>query len=281
VEARIARISIAPVKALGLVHPDVVDLQLGGVRGDRRFWLVDEDGRLFNNKRNGPMVTIRPEWDEATHELALDFPDGTRVGGVVELGEPVAAVLYGRPHQSRRVIGPWEAAISAHVDRPLTLLWSEHHATDRGAVGGDVSLVSTASLDRLGQESGATEPVDGRRFRMMFEIDGVAAHGEDEWIGASVRLGSAEIVVNGDVGRCVVTSHDPAIGVTDLDTLGTLQRYRPDGRVERLPFGVYGLVTVPGRVRVGDAVKIASVGAAFGVNAAEATLDDADAEGIG
>jgi uncharacterized protein YcbX len=60
VEARVARISIAPVKSLGLVHPDSVELGSEGVQGDRRFWLVDEDGRLFNNKRNGPMVAIEP-----------------------------------------------------------------------------------------------------------------------------------------------------------------------------------------------------------------------------
>ena len=61
---RVARISIAPVKSLGLVHPDEIELGPRGVTGDRRFWIVDDDGRLFNNKRFGPMVLIRPEWDE-------------------------------------------------------------------------------------------------------------------------------------------------------------------------------------------------------------------------
>jgi uncharacterized protein YcbX len=255
VEARVERISIAPVKALGLAHPETVELEAGGVRGDRRFWLVDADGRLYNNKRNGPLVTIRPTWDEATGELALDLPDGARVAGVVELGEPVPAILYGRPHASRRVIGPWEEAISAHVGSPLTLLWSEQHATDRGADGGGVvSLVSRGSLEQLGKEAAASRPVDGRRFRMTFEISGVPAHAEDDWIGGSVRIGSAAIGVTGDVGRCLVTSHDPDTGVTDLDTLGTLAQYRRDGRTEPLPFGVYCSVTAPGRVSVGDAV---------------------------
>jgi MOSC domain-containing protein len=255
VEARVVRISIAPVKSLGLVHPDGVELGPNGVQGDRRFWLVDEDGRLFNNKRNGPMVAIEPRWDEATRHLSLRFPDGEEVEGTVELGEPVAAVLYRRPHPSRRVIGPWEEAISHSVGRPLTLLWSEGHATDRGRAGGTVSLVSRGSLERLGEEAGARTPVDGRRFRMMFELDGLAAHGEDDWIGSRVQLGAAQIVVNGDVGRCVVTSHDPDRGITDLDTLGTLARYRPDGHDEPLPFGVYGAVNAPGRVQVGDTVR--------------------------
>ena len=253
-EARVERISIAPVKSLGLAHPETVELEAGGVRGDRRFWLVDEDGRLYNNKRNGPMVTIRPTWDEVTRELSLEFPDGTRVAGVVELGEPIHAVLYGRPHASRRVVGPWEEAISAHVERPLTLLWSEEHATDRGPAGGVVSLVSRGSLERLREESAAALPVDGRRFRMTFEISGVPAHAEDGWIGGSVRIGSAAIGITGDVGRCLVTSHDPDTGVTDLDTLGTLTRYRRDGHTEPLPFGVYCSVATPGRVSVGDAL---------------------------
>ena len=257
-EARVVRISIAPVKSLGLVHPESVDLRLGGVQGDRRFWLVDADGRLFNNKRNGPMMTIRPAWDEETRQLSLSFPDGTQVAGRVELGDPVALALYGRQNPSRRVIGPWEEAISRSVGRPLTLLWSEEHATDRGRDGGTVSLVSRGSLERLREEAGAELPIDGRRFRMMFEIDGVPAHAEDEWIGSSVQVGDAEIVVNGDVGRCLVTSQDPDRGVTDLDTLGTLALYRREGRNEPLPFGVYGAVTAPGRVQVGDTVRLDS-----------------------
>src|SRR2546423_1811953 len=130
-DARVVRISIAPVKSLGLVHPESVDLGTGGVAGDRRFWMLDADGRLFNNKRDGPMMRIRPAWDETTRELAIHFPDGSEVTGTVELGQRVAAVLYGEPHPSRQVLGPWEDAISAHVGRPVQFLWSESHATDR------------------------------------------------------------------------------------------------------------------------------------------------------
>jgi hypothetical protein len=90
---------------------------------------------------------------------------------------------------------------------------------------------------------------------MLFEIDGVPPHAEDDWLGTQVRVGAATIQLNGDVGRCVVTSHDPDLGVTDLDTLGVLARYRREGRNEPLPFGVYGAVAVPGRVRVGDPVQ--------------------------
>jgi uncharacterized protein YcbX len=93
---------------------------------------------------------------------------------------------------------------------------------------------------------------------MTLELGGAAEHEEDTWIGQTVSVGAAQIVVEGDVGRCLVTSHDPDTGITDLDTLGTLARYRPEGVVERLPFGVYARVSEPGRVRLGDAVRAAT-----------------------
>ena len=142
--------------------------------------------------------------------------------------------------------------MSRFVGRPLELLWAENGAVDRTPRGGTVSVVSRASLDRLREQAGVDEPVDGRRFRMLFEIDGVGVHEEDEWLGKHVQIGEATIVLNGDIGRCIVTSRDPDTGVVDLPTLEALIRYRREGRNEPLPFGIYGAVAVPGRVRVGD-----------------------------
>ena len=78
-EPRVVRISVAPVKSLGLVHPDEVELTDRGVVGNRRFWLVDADRRLYNNKRNGPLVRIRPEWDEETRAVMNKVMYGTPV----------------------------------------------------------------------------------------------------------------------------------------------------------------------------------------------------------
>ncbi len=253
-KGRVVRISLAPVKSLGLVHPDEVLLERGGVIGDRRFWLRDEEGALYGGKRDGTLLHIHPEWDETTRRLTLSFPDGARVTAEVELGEPVEAELYRLRRPSRRVIGPWEEAISLFVGKQLTLLWADEGAVDRTPEGGTVSLVSRASLERLGAEAGVADELDGRRFRMLFEIDGVNAHEEDEWIGREVRIGEATVVFNGDIGRCVVTSRDPDTGVIDVPTLITLASYRPEGRTEPLPFGIYGSVVTPGRIRVGDPV---------------------------
>jgi hypothetical protein len=257
-EGRVVRISIAPVKALHLVSPDEVELTRAGVVGDRRFWLLDRDRRLVNGKRHPELMRVHADWDEGSRRLALAFPDGSVVEGNVEPGEQFEAELYGTPHPSRTVPGPWQEALSEFAGEPLTLLWSEGGAQDRGTDhGGWASVVSRGSIDQLGAEAGADEPVDGRRFRMLFEIDGVDAHEEDSWLGRQVAIGDAVIVPLGDVGRCVVTTCDPDSGVSDFDTLKLLAGYRREGVTEPLPFGVYCDVAVPGRVRVGDPVHLA------------------------
>src|SRR5438132_14044734 len=118
---RIARLSIAPVKALGLVHPQEVRLTRTGVRNDRRFYLVDPDGRLLNNKACGELMQVHPEVSYDADRLALRFPGGTCAEGEVELGEAVETDFYGRPVAGRLVEGPWSEALSKYTARELRL----------------------------------------------------------------------------------------------------------------------------------------------------------------
>src|SRR5262245_40901317 len=131
-QARIVRISLAPVKAMALVHPHEVVVGAIGVVGNRRFWLRDANGNLFNAKKEGRLLQIRPEWDESSRRLALTFPDGRCVEGVVELGEPVDAIVYGELRPSRRVAGgDWAEEVSEFIGRPLELLWADDNGVDR------------------------------------------------------------------------------------------------------------------------------------------------------
>ena len=174
---------------------------------------------------------------------------------MVELGEPVTTSFYGRPVEGRIVDGPWADALSSFVGRPLRLVQPVEPGggLDRG--GGAVTLLSTASLEAIREAAGADTPVDPRRFRMLFGVEGVEPHEEDSWIGRRVRIGEATALLRGNVGRCVVTSRDPDTGERTLATLDALAEYRGDVETtEPLPFGVWGTVAEPGRVRLGDAV---------------------------
>lgn len=250
---KVSRLSIAPVKGLGLVHPEHVLLGRSGVRNDRRFHLVDPDGRLVNNKTCGELLQVHPTLDDDATQLALHFPGGTVVDGDVVLGAPVETSFYGRPVAGRIVEGPWSEALSAHAGRRLRLVRTDEQgaAIDRTHV---VSLISDGALRALGRQAGVEE-VDGRRFRMTIEIEGCAEHEEDEWIGGEVDVGDARIRVSGPVGRCVVTTRNPETGLSDLDTLAALAKYRSIREGKSFGCGVCGDVVLEGTVRVGDSLS--------------------------
>lgn len=252
----VTSITYAPVKGLGLARVEEVELELTGVRDNRRFYLITNEGRLVNGKVAGPLVQVVAAADRDGATLSLRFPDGSALEGTVALGDPVETSFFGRPVAGRLVDGAFSEALSSFAGQPLRLVRVNEPGagSDRG-IGASVSVVSSGTLDLLAHEAGE-ERIDGRRFRMLFGIDGVEAHAEDSWVGRRVAFGDAVVRLQALVGRCAVTTHDPDTGVRDLDTLRILTRYRSHVESdEPLPLGVWGGVEQPGRVRVGDPVQ--------------------------
>jgi uncharacterized protein YcbX len=244
-DARVARINVTPVKSLRLDHPEEIELVQDGAREDRRFLLVDADRRLYNGKRDTTLCRTSASWDARSRQLEVTLPDGTTVGGEVAPGTATVAEVYGRALRGRIVAGPWADALSDLVGRSLTLVERD----DGGWATDDrpASLVSQASLDTIDG--------DGRRFRMLLELEGVAAHEEDSWRNRRVRVGDATLLVGDPTPRCAVPSASPDTGVRDRDVLRELIEKR--GPIEgEACMGVYAEVLEPGLVRVGDAVEL-------------------------
>ena len=84
---RVARLSIAPVRSLGLEHPETIDLTPTGVLEDRRFYVIDQAGRLVDQLIAGRLVQVKAHTDPDATRLRLVFPDGTAIETEVELGD--------------------------------------------------------------------------------------------------------------------------------------------------------------------------------------------------
>ncbi len=248
----VARLSITPVKSLLLHHPDEIRLEPFGVAADRRFYLIREDGRLLAGVHHGPLALVRADWDALHDRLRLTFPDGAVVEDDVRLAAPELTDFWGHRVGGRVVAGPWAEALSAYAGRPVRLV-----RADEPAGGVDVeplTLVSSASVAELAWRAGL-DALDGRRFRMLVELDGCEPHEEDTWVGRRLRLGEAVVEVGGPVPRCATTTRDPATGERDFDALRAIATYRGKRDGKHVDFGVYARVAEPGRVRVGDAAE--------------------------
>jgi uncharacterized protein YcbX len=252
--AVVAALALAPVKGLRLVPVDAVDVRPSGAAGDRAFVLREPDGKIALTIRNPRLVQVVPAWDPDRGELALAFPDGTRVAGPVEPGEAVTTAFYdGRPVAGHVVEGPFGDALSEHAGHPVQLVVRDER--ERGGDDSPVTLMSRASLRALGAALGGD--VDGRRFRMTIEIDGVEAWEEHGWAGREVRAGEAVLRVAAPTERCAVTTRSPDDGHRDAPVLKALADLRGKDDVT---FGVWCDVVAPGRVRVGDPIVVAPSG---------------------
>ena len=250
---RVARISIAPVKAFRLLHPERVMLTERGVVENRRFVIVGEDGRHLRSEPTAWPALISGTYDPDREHLAMSFPHGANVeGSALELGDSVVTYIEPGPRrmEMRIVEGAWNEHLSRVAGRPVRLARPEHPGDP---LSEPVTLMSDGSLDRLAREAGA--PVDPRRFRMLFTLSGCEAHEEDTWAGRLVRVGEAVIRITDPVDRCVVTTRDPDTAKRDLDTLRLIKGYR-GMRGRYVDFGMFAQVAVPGAVAVGDAFEV-------------------------
>ena len=251
--ASVTRFSIAPVRSLGLHHPEEIDLTELGVVEDRRFYLIDDDGRLVDRLIAGELVQIATTTDPGATRLRMAFPDGTAVDEEVALGDAVETPIHGRTGVGHLVHGPWAAALEPFAGRRVRIVRCDRPGGTRS--GNPASLVSDGSLGALARQAGV-DAVDARRFRMLIELGGAEAHEEDGWIGKRIALGDAVLAVTKPDARCAITTQDPDTGVRDLDTLRTIISYRGLRDAKYADFGVLADVAQPGRVRLGDEVTV-------------------------
>lgn len=250
---KVARLNIAPVRSLGLEHRDEIEVTERGVAEDRRFFVIDAENRLVDQLTAASMVQVRSWTDPDATTLRLTFPDGRVIEGPVELGEPIETPIHGRTGVGRVVIGAWAEALGAFLHRDVRIVRCDRPGGTRA--GNPTSIISDGSLRQLAMHADVPD-VDGRRFRMLIELDDAAPHEEDSWIGQDIEIGTAVLRITLQDARCAMTTHDPDTGERDLDTLRTLIDYRGLRDGKYADFGVLGDVIRPGTIRLGDTVRL-------------------------
>lgn len=250
---RVSRLNIAPVRSLGLETREEIRVEAAGVAEDRRFFVADADNRLVDQLIAATMVQVSAWTDPDATILRLTFPDGRVIEDEVRLAEPIETPIHGRTGVGHVVDGPFAAALGDFLGKVVLVVRCDRPGGTR--TKSPVTLVTDGSLDALGAAL-RVGAIDARRFRMLVELDGGGPHEEDTWVGGRIGLGETILRVSGAVPRCAMTTHDPATGDRDFDTLHAIKEYRGLVNGKDLMFGVYGEVEQPGTIRLGDEVKI-------------------------
>jgi uncharacterized protein YcbX len=259
---RLSSIRLYPLKSAGAIELDDAEVDGFGLRHDRRWMVVDEQGQFLTQRQHPRLALVRPAL--AAGALTLHAPDLPPLELPAEGGPGVRipvqiwrdrCVAIDQGDAASRWLGRYLGVACRLVHMPE----DGDRAVEANAAGaqGRVSfadaypflLVSEASLDGLNAR--LEEALPTSRFRPNLVVAGCPPHGEDTW--ARVRIGPVTLVLAKACDRCVVTTTDQETGERGREPLRTLATYR---RIDNLVFfGQYAVHDAPGRLRVGATVE--------------------------
>ncbi|WP_052852823.1 MOSC domain-containing protein [Streptomyces avicenniae] len=273
--ARVAEVTSYPIKGCAGVTVPAIRFGPAGAAHDRAFMVTDTAG-VFRSQRADPRLSlIRPRVSEDGSLLRLEAPGLGPLDVPVHAEGPARPVsLFGDPYRGidqGADAAAWLTEVLATPSR-LVRVPPDHGRVTDGVTPGTsgyadssaVHILSQASLDglnaRLAAEGRPPLPMD--RFRPNLVVTGWAEpHTEDRVreaaVGAAV-LGYTKLAV-----RCAVTLVNQATGArSGPEPLRTLARYRRGADIGTggggVSFGAKFSVVRPGRIAVGDEIRVAA-----------------------
>ena len=264
---RLASIHIYPLKAARAVNLDESRVEPWGLAGDRRWLLVDEDGRFISQREEPSLARVVVSRGPGRIRVSAD--DRT---GLVIAEPPAGAALLKASVWSSTLLaaaaGPEpDAWFSAYLGRPARLVYLDdptrrpvdpEYGRDGDVVsfadGYPLLLTSVGSLGELGDWLAADGelPVPMTRFRPSVVVTGASPWAEDHW--RRVRIGPVPFRVAKPCGRCVVTTTNQVTGERGRQPLKMLGRRRRFG--QELVFGQNLIPEAGGVIRVGNPVEV-------------------------
>lgn len=257
---------VYPIKSCAGVPVNSARLVPGGLEFDRRYMLVDEDGR-FITARTTPQL-LQVEVSLLTSE-ALDICAQHR-----SMSEPLYLSSLGPPEAELVQVEIWRdqawarlsrkgsAWFSKYLGRKVQLVYlpSEHLRQvnpERAKLGDVVSfadgypLLLTSENSLLDLNTKLAHPVGMERFRPNVVVSGAPAYDEDTWTRLAILENQFDAPKLCD--RCVMTTFDAKTGMGGKEPLKTLASYRKwAGAVW---FGTNLIAPQKGQLRLGDVLR--------------------------
>ena len=271
----LTRVRRYPVKSCRGEDLETAIVDPWGLRGDRRWMVIDRDAVVVTAREVHRMLRVRPELvgavDAEGSGLRLEAPDAPELfvpnplepTGDVQIWKSTVAAASGGAEA--------DAWFSDVLQQEVRLVYLDDPSRRRTnpdfSLPGDVVSFADAYPVLLASENSLNVlndwiaegprpdegPLDMRRFRPNLVVRGAEPFAEDGW--TRIRIGEATFRVVKGCDRCVLTTLDPDTGEKQMEPITSLARHRRwDGKTW---FAANLIPDVAGAVvRVGDAVEV-------------------------
>lgn len=268
-DMKVTGLNIHPLKSGRAIAQTCASVQLDGLAGDRRFMIVDPDGRFITQRELQSLAQV-----EATHvnsgihltmgprAVTASFDPANRMDVRVWSSDVNAAVAT---EAVNTILSGWfgQPVKLVHIDAAASRCanpdWAGPGSPMSFADGYQVLITTTASLADLNVSliARGQEPVGMDRFRTNILIDNDEPWEEDLW--ESVEIGGILFDLVKPCARCIMTTQDQVtgerIGGNPIQALAE-KRMSADRRVPGVLFGWNAVPRGEGVLNLGDEMRV-------------------------
>jgi uncharacterized protein len=262
----LTELNIYPIKSAAGIAVSQATVEARGLQFDRRWMVVDAQGKFMTQRKLPQMALIRVAVNSAG--LTIDAPGMPRLELPIcpEQAEPCQVEIWGDNCTALSMGHEAKQWLSDFLGQPCQLVYmpdNSQRPIDHGKLGDQTwvsfadaypfLLISEATLADLNAR--LESPVPMNRFRPNLVIRGCDAFAEDEW--QQIRIGEIVFDVAKPCARCSIPSVEQTTGECGKEPLITLAKYRL--RNGEILFGQNLVQANLGLLQIGDIVEILEI----------------------
>lgn len=266
---KIEGLNIHPLKSGRAISVDSATVRLDGLAGDRRFMIVEPDGRFITQRELQALARI--EATAVGESLHLEM-EGRQLFASFEPEDRLDVTVWDSPVNAAVADEAVNDVLSDWLDRPVKLVhmdalahraegedWAGQPAPVGFADGFPVLVTTTGSLADLNRTLVAKgqEPVGMDRFRTNILVSCDDPWEEDFW--EAIEINGVVFDFVKPCARCIMTTQDQMtgerIGGNPIQGLAE-KRMSADRRVPGVLFGWNAVPRGEGEIRLGDTVRV-------------------------
>ncbi len=259
-----------PIKSLGGITLQKAAVEARGLAYDRRWMLVDQQGKFLTQRQHPTMALLQVTLDEREETLTVyhkQQPQQT-ISIPLKIAQTTTRTVevwgdYCEAQGWGKLYDEWFSDMlqfdcqlvymPTSTKRAVETAYAKQEEITSFSDGYPFLLIGQASLDALNQR--LPEAIPMNRFRPNIVFTGGEAHIEDTW--QYFKINEITFQAAKPCARCVVTTIDQATATQYKEPLKTLATYRKVGN--KILFGQNLLHQGSGYIHVGDKIDVLSL----------------------
>ena len=262
---KLREINIYPVKSLAGISLQSAEATDRGLKYDRRWMVVDKQGRFLTQRTYPQMALVRTSIDENKLTLSHRFNYFNPITVPINHGneEQLSVIVWNDTVYAEAVDKKADEWLSNALNLDCRLVYMPEDTkrpVDKKywSKDGVVSFADAYPFLIIGEESlndlnsRLAEKIPMNRFRPNFVFSGGEPFDEDRW--KKFRIGSMIFYAVKPCSRCVVTTVNQETAEKKDEPLRTLASYRTVGN--NVNFGQNLVHEKPGIIHLGDLLEV-------------------------